>query len=103
MIPPRGAANGNQKRCAPDAGSAYTGLPVEMRNMSGRRRIGFVLLRRGLRKGNVLLQAAGAFLILLHWARRRRAAVFDLEAGQKAGLAVNRPGDGPIAFRIESA
>lgn len=68
---------------------------------SGRRRIGYALLRRGLRKGNVLLQAAGAFLILLHWVTRRRVTVFDLEAGQKAGLAVNRPGDGPIAFRID--
>lgn len=70
---------------------------------SGRRRIGYTLLRRGLRKGNVLLQAAGALLIVLHWAARRRAAAFELKAGQKAGLAVSRPGDDPIAFRIDSA
>lgn len=69
----------------------------------GRRRIGFALLSRGLRKGNAFLQAAGLLLILLRRSRRRRAAGFDLKAGQKAGLAVCRPGDDPVAFRIDSA
>lgn len=71
--------------------------------LSARRRIGFALLRRGRRKGSAFLQAAGVLLILLGRVRRRRAAGFDLKPGQKARLAVSRPGDSPAAFRIDSS
>ena len=48
--------------------------------------------------------AAGAFLLLLRWVRRRhrrRIAGFRLKPGQKAGLVVDRPGFDPVSFRID--
>ena len=48
--------------------------------------------------------AAGAFLLLIRWVKRRhrrRIAGFGLKPGQKAGLVVDRPGFDPVSFRLD--